>query len=630
MAIVDSILEKSESKCKQANKCNVIQIINNRPLEIKFQSCKNLENIPPAGGLTGDSIIPVRIEHNLEQGDRIRWNKSFHHFRYVICLIAGFSLGCMIFMRLIFTVAILNMVDQTGLYLLEHPNSTMEEYLDQGFPSGGEFLWNNEIQQMIISWYMFAYTIPQVAGTKLALKMGDRYSIPCFLSVCVLSNLLTPMVAQSGWQWVIVLRLLNGLGATAILPIMLTIVERWMPTSEVSLGLTLAQMVQACVNTTQPLISGYLCSIHWSLAFYVSSGVVLLYCFLWLIIMTDSPQESRFLSDRELRVICEGQTRNCKPTIKTSTTSRPDRSIKVICDKNQALSAVEASDESQQIEPTQQLDTNRTKSATIDPISKKDDSHITEKPAKLATQTIRQPGFRDLLRLPIIYLYIIMWCLYVGSSSVFQFVMPTYMRQFLKLDIADNGFYCSLIQIGNIISCSWPLFALSFLQAKPFNLSLTASRRILQLLLSSVVALTWLYVACEHKYQLIMFFLNRCFHSSNDVVATGTIMTNFSEAGLTGLAFSLINSVGNLFVVFASSLTGFVLDETNQSVEGWSWIFTVCAGSQLIMMLLFCFFTKSEPIEFKNLQIQQIESTTNHQMNHNDEAKLRTVSQKRA
>lgn len=76
---------------------------------------------------------------------RRHMNSSFHHFRFVICMLGGTSVGLMLFLRYNVTIAILRMVNQTHLYLEQHPNRTVEDFLEEGYILGGEFIWNNEV-----------------------------------------------------------------------------------------------------------------------------------------------------------------------------------------------------------------------------------------------------------------------------------------------------------------------------------------------------------------------------------------------------------------------------------------------------------------------------------------------------
>lgn len=71
----------------------------------------------------------------------------------------GLAVGFMSLLRLNITVAILNMVNQTRIYVAENPEADLQQYFGEHYVEVGEFDWSNEIQQLIISYYMIAYTV---------------------------------------------------------------------------------------------------------------------------------------------------------------------------------------------------------------------------------------------------------------------------------------------------------------------------------------------------------------------------------------------------------------------------------------------------------------------------------------
>lgn len=475
----------------------------------------------------------------------------------------GMSLGLMILMRLNITVAILNMVNQTALYMEEHPNRTIDDFLDEGYSLGGDFDWNNEIQQMIMSWYMIAYTLPQVGATSLGMKIGGRFAAPISLLICAISTLLTPMAAYWGWQWVVALRLVNGLGAAAVLPMMIYLIEHWMPFEESSLGLTCAQLIFVIIMALNPFICGYLSAIHWIYAFYIPAAFVLAFCFLWILLITDRPDENPFVSQKELDLIC-----GCSK-IKIEDKHNHNH-------KHQQAGAVNGDGDGKETGRCGDIDENSA--------------------GQLGEGS--QVTWLDVLKSPTFYSYAFLWVFLCSTINAFFFVLPTYLRQFLKIGVSDNGTYCFIILSGSLLGVLWP-HPISRIMETRTGLSVTASRRILYSVVCLMVGGTWIYVGHYHQNQLIAFFINRCFHNGNDIIVMGTIMSNYSKAGLSSLVFSMVNTIGNLSVVFVSPLIGYALDYTGQSVEGWSWLFYTLGLTQLLMMTAYATMIRSEPVQFK-------------------------------
>lgn len=352
--------------------------------------------------------------------------------------------------------------------------------------------------------------------------------------MCAISCLLTPILAYQGWEYVTLLRLLNGLGASAILPVMVHLIELWMPGRENSLGLSIMLFVQSIVFTLSPLISGYLAEIHWKWAFYVPAIAALIFCIIWPCLVTDFPADCWLVSQQELDHIS-----------KLSDIIGDDKSSSSRDDN----------------EKSQQRSNNSRKGSQ--------DSQI-------------QVSWTKALKVKSFYALVAVWIFYQSSFGSFSFLIPSYMRQVLKVPIMENGMLCFIIQAGCMVSVIWPQPILIFLQCK-CGFSLTGARRVVLsfskliptrvqsskdgsvanrrlLLVCFVVITTWLLVAQYHEYQVVLFALNRIFHLSTDTIVTSTIMSQFANTGASSIVYSVINAIGNLSTVFFCMLVGFLLD----------------------------------------------------------------------
>jgi MFS family permease len=425
-----------------------------------------------------------------------------------------------------------------------------------------------QIVAIILGWYMFSYTLPQTMAAKLTVVLGNRVAAPISLTICTISSLLTPTAAYMGWKWVVVCRLVNGVGAAGLLPGLLKLLEDWMRYDEISSGLTVAQFLIATVNAFCPLISGYLTAIHWSLAFYVPSYITLGFCALWLVLVTNKPKSNWLISERELNYLCECDM----PAVAAKTApTKTDSS-------NHEKQPKELSNGGCDDGPNQ---------ITVNELEYKPDS------------------WTQILKLPQFYAYLLIWMLNCSSYTAFTFVLPAYMRQFLKIRISENGFYCFIIQMGVILAVSWPHQVLRLLTR--MNLSMTTSRRVAQLMCCVMMASTFIYVGTFHQYQLPLLFLNRCFVGT-DVIVTGSVMSNFAKAGISSIAFAMINTIGNLSITVTSTLIGWLLDYTGSSRLGWQIIFCGLGVAQIILWLTFALFVDSEPIKFKNKKSKRADS----------------------
>lgn len=473
-----------------------------------------------------------------------RFNNSFHNYRFIVVLMGGASYGLMLLFRYNINVAMLNMVNRTAVQLdLYGENGTFELYLpDVGSTDIGEFNWNNEIQHMIMSWYMISYTLSQIFTTKVGTIIGVRRAIPISILICSVSNLLIPVVAYGGWEYVIILRLMNGIGASAVVPLMLDLIETWMPDSQRFFGLTCAQLVSMMISASTFWVTGYLCNIYWSYAFYVTGTVGAIFSLICYILIADKPSQSWLISEKELQTINAG-----------------DRD-------NQAEGGKDS------IEP-QEKQTAQSKATWV-----------------------------EVLFVPSFYIFNVFWCFQQISDALFNFISPTYLSQFLKIEVNENGRYCSIIQLGCIVAVLWPHQILKSLK-DILKLSDTAANRTVIAIVGLGCTCTWTYVGLFHRNQLVALLINRCFQHATEVVFIETVMSCFSHSGLSSIIFSIINAIGCLAIVLASTATGYFLDVTGSSIASWSQIFYGLCVCQIILVATYCLFIRSEPIELRS-QVQ--------------------------
>lgn len=458
----------------------------------------------------------------------------FTRFRFIIAAMAGFSYGAMLFARHNMTVVIVEMIDHGGVFLKANPSKTIDDFLKAGHELGGEFIWDYETQQMILSCYMFSYALGQVPMTKLGLALGDRLAIPLFLSICLVTNILIAPLAYCGWYWVVGLRIIHGFGAAPIPSLMLTTIEKWIPQNETSLALSIAQCVAGLIFACNPLISGYMASIHWTYAFYVPNMCLIGFCISWLCLVSDRPQTNWILSKFELELITEAIESN-----------------------NEAVSQTSINEGSSQV---------------------------------------FKPTWIDIIRLPSFHVLNVLWLFYCGTTTTFSFVVPTYINRILKVDVAQVGFYCTIINFGAMISCTWPVPLMCLLEVI-FGVSKASARHIGYTVTCLAVATSWMFVGLFHRFQLAFFFMTRCCLGANEIFLTGTAIANFTNANVTGLAYSMLNTCGNLAVILMCTSIGTVQDQTSQSYFGWSMIFLTGVLTQLLAIPLF-FMTRTKPVKF--------------------------------
>lgn len=458
-------------------------------------------------------------------------------------VLGGLIMGAMLNMRVAMTVSMISMVNHTALYEHEHPNSSAKDFFPADYKETGEFFWRNEIQQIIFSGYMVSYTIPQVFTTKWSMKYGLRLSIPFGLALCAISNLLIPVVSYWSWQWVLVMRLLNGLGASAILPSMVSCAEIWMPLSESSRGMAVFQFTSCVINALTPLVSGLLTSIHWKWAFHVPATVSLIICLIWYMIAADDPSSSKLISQKELELICGTANK----------------------DENE--------------------DEKKSKSKALD-----------EKAQQVKANSALPWYF--MFKIKTFYFLSLAMMIFDATCQGFLFLMPTYLNRVLQVPVEDIGLLNFVVQIGTMFCMLWTDPVCAMLQ-KTCNMGLTMSRRVVVFICMAAVIGTYTYIGLYHDNLTLVISINRFFHQTNDIMLILVTMSQFGADGLSGMVYSMVNTFGNMSVVLSCWAIGRVLDYNGESLECWSWILYSLAFLNLIYFFNFIFFCHSEPVHVK-------------------------------
>lgn len=383
-----------------------------------------------------------------------------------------------------------------------------------------------------------AYAAGQLPCTLAALGMGARKSMPISLALCALALLMVQPLAGLGWQWLIASRLLNGLAASPLNPIALGVVEQWMRPDELPDGLAILQLVTT-LTLVQPTLLDWLAQSHWTCALYVPAALLLLYALIWFFLMADRPASSPLVSQLELKRISESH--------------RTKRGAEM------------------------QLGPRWTR-------------------RRHGQQQRRAARWFEALKVPAFYAHLITWTLFVCAYNAYSLLRPTYLSQFLAEDDTLGSTSQRLLASASaLLPVIWPHVLLKLMLKS--GVSLTQSRRVLQTICCLGVTSGWLYVALNHQHQPLAFFLADCFYDANVVLIPGALLANFGPAGLSCVAFAMVNAVANILILPTASSLIRLLDYTNQSRECWSWIFAALSLSHILLWLVYVICNHSQPVE---------------------------------
>ncbi|XP_022911273.1 putative inorganic phosphate cotransporter [Onthophagus taurus] len=162
--------------------------------------------------------------------------------------------------------------------------------------------WDSETQGVILSAFYWGYVITHMPGGILAEKFGGKYSLGLGILSTAIFTLLTPIVVQhGGYQWLIALRVLEGLGEGTTYPALNAMLGKWVPVHERAKIGTLVYAGGQIGTVVGNALSGYLIEAtgDWSSVFYVFGALGLLWFVIWTLICYSSPDTHPFISDEE-------------------------------------------------------------------------------------------------------------------------------------------------------------------------------------------------------------------------------------------------------------------------------------------------------------------------------------------
>ncbi|XP_046329728.2 sialin-like [Haliotis rufescens] len=194
------------------------------------------------------------------------------------------------------------LVSECASFTAVDPNVTESTALRDG-----KLLWDKTTQGLVLGAYFWGYLVSQVPAGWLATKYGGKRVYGWSMLVCSLLTFLTPIVATTNYIAVMALRIILGLASGAAFPAMHTFWGNWAPPLERS-KLTAFTYAGAQVGNvvTFPL-AGFLCKYGfaggWPSIFYVLGAMSLVWFFLWMFFVSDTPAQHKRISGNERRYI---------------------------------------------------------------------------------------------------------------------------------------------------------------------------------------------------------------------------------------------------------------------------------------------------------------------------------------
>lgn len=171
----------------------------------------------------------------------------------------------------------------------------------------GEFVWNAELQGLILSSFFWGYLVTQVPGGWMSEKFGSKLVWGWFMFATIIASFFMPIAARISPILFIILRIIQGLGEGVVWPATSFLWARWAPPLERSrlVGFTFAgaQIGNVIAMPVSALLCDYGFAGGWPSIFYVFGIIGMVWWVLWMFLVAETPAVHPRISDIERRYI---------------------------------------------------------------------------------------------------------------------------------------------------------------------------------------------------------------------------------------------------------------------------------------------------------------------------------------
>nr|XP_042910953.1 sialin [Parasteatoda tepidariorum] len=242
--------------------------------------------------------------------------------RYLFTAMCFFGMSFMFAARCSMSVAIVAMVNHTAVNnnvqtqecpnLIRHPENISDPMYIRA--KDGEFNWPPSMQAQVLGSFYYIFSLMQIPGGRFSETFSGKWVFFIGLTISLILTLLIPFSAYNSFHLLILVRMLMGAAQGVCFPAIFNLMGLWFPSTEKSL---LQNIVMSGINVgifITMIVTGFLCNSKilggWPSVFYLTGLVGLLFCLLWVFLVTDTPKEHPFMSEEELEYITSNQNVN--------------------------------------------------------------------------------------------------------------------------------------------------------------------------------------------------------------------------------------------------------------------------------------------------------------------------------
>lgn len=170
---------------------------------------------------------------------------------------------------------------------------------------GERYDWTQPIQGLLLSGYFYGVLPASIPAGLLAEKYGGSKVVAFATLIPAVLNLLMPWAASLHYGFVFVLRFMMGFFGGAVYPALHAMIARWVPPSEKGMFVWTMQGGPFGTVVTFALCGQVISALGWKAAYYVTSGLMLVFYALWVYLIYDTPDLHPGITEKEKSYIKE-------------------------------------------------------------------------------------------------------------------------------------------------------------------------------------------------------------------------------------------------------------------------------------------------------------------------------------
>ena len=171
-------------------------------------------------------------------------------------------------------------------------------------PMQKQFDWSESQVGIIMGSFYFGYMITMILGGYLADKYGGKKVLGYGLLIWSFFTIITPFFAYQGLWWIILIRILMGLGEGVTFPSWHAIYARWIPFKERTRAVAFTNSGIAAGTLFAYAIAALIIrNYSWEWVFYSFGFLGIFWYFFWNSSVTSFPEDNKNLSKDELNLI---------------------------------------------------------------------------------------------------------------------------------------------------------------------------------------------------------------------------------------------------------------------------------------------------------------------------------------